>query len=126
MSDSTNYLKTLRALFPIYGPYEKRFFSDFKNNIDEFITFHPHPCREDLEDNFGPPTAVISEYLASINTDYLARQLSRTKFIRITCLSILCTLIIGLGIFTAFNYKSYLDFQDALPAIREITIETND
>lgn len=126
MNDLSKYLKTINSLFPIYGAYEKRFFSDLKANINEFIEIHPNLTLTDLENHFGTPSTIISEYLSSINTEYLTKQLSRTKMIRVSCICIFCSLIVGLGICTAFNYKAYLEFQDALPAIKEIYIETDE
>lgn len=123
MNDLKKYLKTIRSLFPIYGPYERRFYTDLKNNIFEYSKNCMEPSLSDLENKFGSPPNIISEYLANIDTNYLSKQLSRSKYIRNTCACTIIALIIALVIWGGSNYKSYLDFQDALPAIEETTIE---
>ena len=126
MNDLNKYLKTIRSLFPVYGHYEKRFFSDLKNNLTEYAETHPNSSFSDLSQAFGSPASIISEYLSSVDTAYLSKQLSRTKHIRRTCICTIIALIIALAIGYAYTYKAYLEFEKALPAIEETTIEVNE
>lgn len=126
MNDLKKYQQTIRSLFPVYGLYEKRFLTDLNNNIAEYVETYPNPSFSDLEQKFGSPAVVISEYLSSVDTHYLSTQLSRTKYIRIACICIIITFFAVLTICYVYNYKAYIDFQKALPAIEETTIHINE
>lgn len=126
MNDLKKYLKTIRSLFPVYGHYEKRFFADLKNNIAEYVESCPNPSFSDLKQVFGTPASIISEYLSSVDTNYLAKQLSRARYIRTTCVFTIIAFFIALTICYAYTYKAYLEFQKALPAIEETTLEVSE
>lgn len=125
MNDLIKFQKTVRSLFPVYGPYERRFFNDLKNNISEYTEHRTDVKFSDLEDEFGSPTNIISDYLSSVDTNYLSKQLSYTNYIRYTCICMIIIFFIALIIWNISNYKAYLDFYDALPAIEETTIQIN-
>lgn len=123
MNDITKYKKMIRSMFPIYGPYEKRFYSDLKQNIAEFVGNRENIEFSDLQEEFGSPAAIIQDYLDNVNSDYLIKQLSRTKYIRISCSFIILGIISILAVWGITNYLSYKTFQENLPAIEQTTIE---
>lgn len=123
MNDITKYKKMIRSMFPIYGPYEKRFYSDLKQNIAEFVDNRENIEFSDLQEEFGSPAAIIQDYLDNVNSDYLIKQLSRTKYIRISCFFVILGIISILAVWSITNYFSYKSFQDNLPAIEQTTIE---
>lgn len=126
MNEVKKYRETVRALFPIFGPYEKRFFFDFNRNLEEYLNTLPNAGFSDLEKEFGVPSAIISEYLSNIDTYYLRKQLQRSKYIRFFCISAAAFLISALIIWGTYNYKAYCDFQRALPVIEETTIQVTE
>lgn len=58
-------------MFPVYGSYEKRFYTDLKNNIAEYTKKFPDANISDLESEFGSLANVIREYLSNVDSDYL-------------------------------------------------------
>jgi len=126
MNEVKKYRETVRALFPIFGPHEKRFFSDFNRNLEEYLNTLPNSGFSDLEKEFGAPSVIISEYLSNVDAYYLRKQLRRSKYIRISCISAIALLITALIIWGVFNYKTYCDFQRALPVIEETTIQVTE
>lgn len=112
-------------MFPIYGPYEKRFYSDFKQNISEFADTKENIIFSDLEEKFGSPANIIQDYLNNVDTNYLLKQLSHTKHVRITCFCFILGIISAITIWGVTNYISFKAFQDNLPAIEETTILLN-
>ena len=114
MNDITKYEKMVRGMFPIYGSYEKRFYSDLKQNIVGF---------SDLQERFGSPTDIIQDYYENVDPDYLIKQLSRTRYIRFTCLIAVLAIVAALVIWNITNYISYKTFEENLPAIEKTTIE---
>ena len=112
-------------MFPIYGPYEKRFYSDFKQNISEFADTKENIIFSDLEEKFGSPANIIQDYLNNVDTNYLLKQLSHAKHVRITCFCFILVIISAITIWGVTNYISFKAFQDNLPAIEETTILLN-
>ncbi len=123
MNDIRKYEKMIRSMFPVYGPYEKRFYSDFRRNLSEYNLTQKDPDFSDLEKQFGKPSDIIRDYLEHADTGYLIRQLYRTKHIKTACVCVLCGIIAGLIIWNASCYHSYQVFMENLPAIEETTIE---
>ena len=123
MNDITKFEKMVRDMFPIYGPYEKRFYTDLKQNIAEFCEYKEHIAFLDLQEKFGSPTDIIQDYLDNVDPDYLIRQLSRTKYIRFSCSFIVLGIIVVLTVWNITNYISYKTFQENLPAMEKTTIE---
>ncbi len=105
------------------GKHEKRFYSDLKQNIAEFSDNKGHVGFSDLQEEFGSPTDVIQDYFDNVEPDYLIKQLSRTRYIRLTCLISILAIITILVIWNITNYISYKTFEENLPAIEKTTIE---
>ena len=123
MNDIKKYKKSIRSLFPIYGSQEKRFYADLENNITEYTKNSTDISLTDLENEFGTPAKIISDYLSNVDTAYLSKQLSRTRYTKAVCISFIIVCIIALTIWGAVYYKAYQDFINALPAIEETEIE---
>ena len=60
MNDSKRYLKKIRAILPVWGSYEKRFYKDIRSNVTEFCMAHPDYTYSDLEHEFTSPEEVIT------------------------------------------------------------------
>ena len=73
--EQKRYLKEIKALLPVYGKYEKRFFRDIKDSISELesenITYE-FLCKE-----LGRPEDLIVNYYQEIDSHYLRKQLKR-------------------------------------------------
>ncbi len=123
MNDITKFEKMVRDMFPIYGPYEKRFYSDLKKNIAEFSDRNDSVVFSDLQKKFGSPTDVIRDYFDNVEPDYLIKQLSRTRYIRLTCFIVILAIISALVAWNIKNYIAYKTFEENLPAIEKTTIE---
>ena len=114
-------LKEIKALLPVYGKYEKRFFRDIKDSISELesenITYE-FLCKE-----LGRPEDLIVNYYQEIDSHYLRKQLKRSRIIKIT---IIVILILAIGLFICrmvFLYNLYLDGKDAVITHETIVIE---
>ena len=104
--EQKRYLKEIKALLPVYGKYEKRFFRDIKDSISELesenITYE-FLCKE-----LGRPEDLIVNYYQEIDSHYLRKQLKRSRIMKITIIAIL---ILAIGLFICrmiFLYNLYL------------------
>lgn len=125
MNDIKRYKKDIRALFPVFESYEKRFYTDLIANITEYTKNHENTNYADLREEFGSPPKIICDYLSNVDPKYLSKKLRRSKYIKISCFFIVVACMITLCLWGRFYHRAYLDFYNALPAIEETTIETN-
>lgn len=122
MNDVKKYEKAVRSLFPVYGKYEKRFFTDLKNTIAEYTSANEAVTFANLEAEFGSPANVISTYLSNVETDYLTKQLKRTKHIRFSCITVIVMAFIVLISWNIFIYTVHQDYENSFPASKDTTI----
>lgn len=122
MNATKKYAKVIRSIFPIWTKNEKHFFTDLKGSIVEFCADRENISFDDLVQKFGTPTDIVHDYLGGVTTEYLYKQLSRSRHIRFTCYFATIGIVIMLIIGSAYNYISYREFQEQLPAIEETTI----
>ena len=121
MNDSKRYLKKIRAILPVWGSYEKRFYKDIRSNVTEFCMAHPDYTYSDLE--FTSPEEIVSHYLTSIDPDYLSRKLSFAKYVKATCTVLISAILIAFLIWNIVLYNARQEFINALPANEDTTIE---
>lgn len=86
--EQKRYLKEIKALMPVYGKYEKRFFHDIKDSICELDA--EHITYEMLCRKLGRPEDLIVNYYQEIDSTYLRKQLKRTRSIKAVVLIIVC------------------------------------
>ena len=120
MNDSKRYLKKIRAILPVWGSYEKRFYKDIRSNVTEFCMAHPDYT---YSDEFTSPEEIVSHYLTSIDPDYLSRKLSFAKYVKATCTVLISAILIAFLIWNIVLYNARQEFINALPANEDTTIE---
>lgn len=87
------YLRCLKACFPICGKQERKYLKKMESHLNEYIDFHPDATYESLVSEFGSPTAVVSEYFSNLEEEYLLRKLTVGHRIRLL-ISIFITLVV--------------------------------
>lgn len=123
MTDSKRYLKKIRALLPVWGSYEKRFYQDIRANVTEYCMSHPDYTYADLEHEFSSPEEIVSQYLTSIDPDYLSRKLSFAKYVKATCTLLIALILIVIVSWNLFLYNARREFEETMPALEDTTIE---
>lgn len=93
-------------LMPVHTSYERKFFNDFKNSVNQFISGNPNCEYYDVVRKFGMPKDIIDAYYSSIST----QQLYRKRKIAIIS-SVLIAITLLLCIFYCVNY--YNEFMAA-------------
>lgn len=108
------YFKQIKLLFPVFGPYEKRFYEDLKASVTEFTLLEPNYTLGDLHENFGDPKEIIRTYLASVDSDYMYKQIKRTKLVR---RGVICGIVLVLLACLAILGLDYADYVESTKAI---------
>ena len=123
MKDSKRYLRKIRTLLPVWGSYEKRFYKDIRSNVTEFCNVHPDYTYSDLEHEFNSPEEIVSQYLMSIDTDYLSRKLSFKKYVKAACVLPISAVLIAVISWNLFLYNARREFKERMSTFDGITIE---
>ena len=117
--EQKRYLKEIKALLPVYGKYEKRFFHDIKDSIYELDA--EHITYEMLCLELGRPEDLIVNYYQ--DSTYLRKQLKRTRSIKEVVLIIVLLAVVISLCRLGFLYSLYLDGKDAIITHELVVIE---
>lgn len=107
MNDTKKYLKNIKRLFPIYGKKEKEFLHGIQQQINNIDDCH----YDNLVEELGEPTDIISSYYQQIDESYLMKKLNIKKIIKFACILItIFVLLTCLWRVYVLN-KAYEEFQ---------------
>lgn len=119
--EQKRYLKEIKALMPVYGKYEKRFFHDIKASICELDA--EHITYEMLCLEAGSSRRSDRELLPGNDSTYLRKQLKRTRSIKAVVLIIVLLAVVISLCRLGFLYSLYLDGKDAIITHELVVIE---
>lgn len=119
--EQKRYIKEIKALMPVYGKYEERFFYDIKDSICELDA--EHITYEMLCLELGRPEDLIVNYYQEIDSTYLRKQLKRTRSIKAVVLIIMLLAVVISLCRLGFLYSLYLDGKDAIITHELVVIE---
>ena len=124
--EQKRYLKEIKALMPVYGKYEKRFFHD-KFKIFFFIIKEYHRKTRNTETmrvTFYTLGCKVNQYeTQEIDSTYLRKQLKRTRSIKAVVLIIVLLAVVISLCRLGFLYSLYLDGKDAIITHELVVIE---
>ena len=119
--EQRRYLKEIKAMLPVFGKHEKRFFSDIRESVKELGL--QEATYELLCIELGRPEDLIANYYQNIDSLYLRKQLRYSKLIKTVSFIILIA-IVGLVIFRmTLLYDLYLEGKDAVITHEVVVIE---
>lgn len=114
MKDITQeYLKSLKKLFPIYGKKERQYIKNLQTPLQEYAEEKEDLSYEELTEEFGTPSHVISEYFSEVDDEYLFRQLRIRGYVKKFLIFVLVAFVILIG------YRYYLAYQNYENAMEE-------
>lgn len=98
------YFKQIKLLLPIYTKEEKRFISDLRAAVDEYLEQNPNCTAEEFWDHFDEPAEAVYNYLSSLEQVNLCKKVKIRKY--------LIKLIIVIAIISIFslNLRIYWDY----------------
>lgn len=107
------YLKSVKKLFPIYGKKERQYIKNLQTPLQEYAEEKEDLSYQDLTEEFGTPSHVISEYFSEVDDEYLFRQLRVRGYVK----KFLIFVVIAL--FMLIGYRYYLAYQNYENAMEE-------
>ena len=72
---------------------------------------------------FNSPEENVSQYLTSIDPDYLSNKLSFKKYIKVTCVLLISTILIAVMSWNLFLYTARREFKEIMSQFDGTTIE---
>ncbi len=78
-SEIESYLKEVKLLMPIHFRAERKYLRDFRTSVEKFIGDDSSITRPVVEQHFGRPQQVITEYLYTLNQYELCKRTSLRK-----------------------------------------------
>lgn len=104
---SKKYYKDIKAVIPSGGKQEKRLIRDYKMRIMELNEIKPDITYDELQQNFGTPVNIVTEYYEGADTGYIMKKIRTTKTIRFCIYCILMFTLAGFTISAGINIKLY-------------------
>lgn len=106
------YINDAKTLFPIMGKNEKEYFKNLELNIKDYCEETALSSLEELYKNWGTPVELVNSYFLHANTDYILRQIRRTKVVKTTLIALIISALIAVSAYCTFLYSSYKVFKD--------------
>ncbi len=105
------YLKNIKAFFPIVGKQEKNYLKKLEIHIEDYCEDNVISSLEDLYKNFGNPAEIVNTYYSTIDTEHILKQIKKSHIIK-TCLIVLITSCLILVTFhCAISYRTQQIFE---------------
>lgn len=117
------YLKSIKKLFPIYGEKEKLYIQNLQTPLLEYASEKEELSYEDLAEEFGTPSHVVSEYFSEVDEEYLFRQLRIKGYVKTFLVFVLVAFLAFNGYCCYWAYQDYLNAQNQHIIYKEISIE---
>lgn len=95
------YFKSIKLLLPIYGKKEKKFLSDFKNSVFEYVESIPAYNMTDVLNRFGDAQDVVHDYINALEPMQICKRVNLRNTIK------KALIIVVLVILLVCAYKIY-------------------
>ena len=105
------YIKNVRALFPIIGKTEKQYLRKLELNLQEYCEETSASCIEELYRDLGSPSEVVNSYYSNVDMDYLLRQIKRTKIIKTTFVALILATLVSVSEYCILLYAEHKVFK---------------
>ena len=117
-----DYIRQVKAIFPLYGRERKRFINDLKEAVESHIEDTKDGSYEDIVKHFGSPAEVVSDYIEGMDPEALYRKITFRR--RITTIAVIAhiALLIGVVIDLLWDSSAYRKDVESIVVERETII----
>lgn len=117
------YVKNVKDFFPMSGKGEKKYLENLELNIEDFCEEVSILSLEELYEKFGTPSEVVNDYYSSVDTDYILKQMSKSKLIRRLIIALIAAVVISTLAYGSYLYAEYRTLQRQAIFFEEVIIE---
>lgn len=121
------YISEIKALFPIKRKPEKDYIKKVAADIKDYCEEENVTSKQNLYDNYGRPNDVVNNYFATVDTEYVVKQIKTTKYIKTFVIVLLVLATIATSVFCITLYSEYQLFkeQEQISSVKTTIIENN-
>ena len=117
-----DYIRQVKAIFPLYGRERKRFISDLKEAVESHIEDTKDGSYEGIVKHFGSSAEVVSEYIEGMDPEVLYRKITFRHRITTIAVIALIAVLIGVVIDLLWDYSAYRKDVESIVVERETII----
>lgn len=117
-----DYIRQVKAIFPLYGRERKRFINDLKEAVESHIEDTKDGSYEDIVKHFGSPAEVVSDYIEGMDPEALYRKITYRRRITTIAVIALIAVLIGVVIDLLWDYSAYRKDVESIVVERETII----
>jgi|GEM_PF-2721751 len=117
------FMRDVELLIPISNRDSKRFLSDMRNSISDYLSCNEDAGREEIVKEFGSPKDIAMDYVESIDTEELIQHISTRQLVRKLIYIAALVAVIMLSIFSYYQYRGYQDLKNSIVVKEEVIIE---
>ncbi len=85
------YILEIKALFPIKRKPEREYIKKLASDIEDYCEEENVTSKQELYENYGKPNEIVNNYFSAVDTEYIAKQIRVTGFIK-TAVAVLLVL----------------------------------
>ena len=85
------YILEIKALFPIKRKPEREYIKKLVSDIEDYCEEENVTSKQELYENYGKPNEIVNNYFSAVDTEYIAKQIRVTGFIK-TAVAVLLVL----------------------------------
>ena len=112
--DAKKYYRDIKSVIPSGGHQEKRLIKDYKIRITELNEMKPDITYDELQQTFGTPIAIVTEYYEGADTGYIMQKIRTTRIIRFCIYCILILTLAGFAISASINIRLYHEIHQGI------------
>ena len=106
------YISEIKALFPIRRKQEKEYINKLVSDIEGFCEEANVTTKENLYTEYGQPNDIVNNYLATINTAHIVKQIKTTRYVKILIIAMLVLATIATSALCITLYSEYQVFKE--------------
>lgn len=101
------YISEVKALFPIIRKSERDYIKKIKVDIENFCEEAEVTTKQELYENYGRPNDVVNNYLSTVETEYIAKQISIKRLITTCVVALLVLATVATSALCITLYSEY-------------------
>ena len=117
-----DYIRQVKAIFPLYGRERRRFISDLKEAVESHMEDTKDGSYEGIVKHFGSPAEVVSDYIEGMDPEALYRKITFRRRITTIAVIALIAVLIGVVIDLLWDYSAYRKDVESIVVERETII----
>ena len=122
-SAADKYVKQVKSIISFNSKDKKAFIAMLKKQVIEYCSNNDTCTYEDIVEEFGTPSETAGEYIQSLDSDDLLKQLKKRHFI-VALISVCIIAIIAVSLFRTYRLNQlYEEGKSQLNGHYETTIE---